>query len=56
MDPRELRQRVEKAIRGQIEWEAWERCTVIQQAERESLQHLLDAWGGNDKVWGDPAI
>jgi hypothetical protein len=46
MDPRDLRNLVEQAIRGEIEWEAWRRCEVVEKAERESLQHVLDAWKG----------
>jgi hypothetical protein len=44
MYPNELRGRVEDAIRALIEPEAWERCEAAQEAEQESLRHLLDKW------------
>jgi hypothetical protein len=44
MDPRDLRDMVEEAIRAEIDWEIWDRCTVVQEAESESLKHVLDAW------------
>jgi len=44
MDPNDLRSRVEKQIKKHIEWKAWERCRVVDQAERESLRHVLDRW------------
>jgi hypothetical protein len=44
MDPRDLRNLVAEAIRGEIESEAWERCEVVERAERQSLRHVLDAW------------
>jgi hypothetical protein len=46
MDPNDLRDRVEEAIKGEIEWEAWNRCSVVQEAEQESLQTVLDEWKG----------
>jgi hypothetical protein len=44
MDPNDLRSRVEEEIKKHIEWEAWERCRVVDEAERESLRHVLDNW------------
>jgi hypothetical protein len=44
MDPNDLRSRVESAINEHIEPEAWERCRVVDKAERESLRHVLDSW------------
>jgi hypothetical protein len=44
MDPRDLRDLAEEAIRGEIEWKAWNRCAAIEKAERESLRHVLDGW------------
>jgi hypothetical protein len=44
MDPNDLRSRVEDAINEHIEPEAWERCRVVDAAERESLRHILDKW------------
>jgi hypothetical protein len=46
MDPRDLRALVEEAIRNEIEPNAWNRCAIIEQAERESLRTVLDAWKG----------
>jgi hypothetical protein len=45
MDPNDLRDRVEEAIRDEIEWDAWERSARCQDAEEESLQSVLDKWG-----------
>jgi hypothetical protein len=44
MDPNDLRSRVEEEIVGHIEPEAWERCRIVDEAERESLRHVLDRW------------
>ena len=44
MDPNDLRSRVEEEINKHIEHEAWERCRVVDAAERESLRHVLDKW------------
>jgi hypothetical protein len=46
MDPNDLRSRVEDEIRNHIEPVAWERCRVVDAAERESLRHVLDKWNG----------
>jgi hypothetical protein len=44
MPANELRNRVEQAIREYIEPVAWARCEAAQEAEQQSLQHLLDNW------------
>jgi hypothetical protein len=44
MDPNALRNCVEEAIKDLIEPEAWERCEVVNQAERESLKNVIGAW------------
>jgi hypothetical protein len=44
MDPNDLRSRVENEINEHIEPEAWERCRIIDKAERESMRHVLDKW------------
>jgi hypothetical protein len=44
MDPNDLRSRVEDEIEKHIEPEAWERCQIVDKAERESLRHVLDRW------------
>jgi hypothetical protein len=45
MDPNELRTCVERAIVNLIEPTAWQRCEVINTAERESLSTVLNGWG-----------
>src|ERR1035437_9552962 len=47
MDPNNLRSRVEDEINNHIEPIAWERCRVVDQAERDSLRHVLDAWNAS---------
>src|SRR6516165_4405395 len=47
MDPNDLRDVVERAIRGLIEPTAWARCETVNRAEQESLRHVLDSWKGN---------
>jgi hypothetical protein len=45
LDPNVLRDLVEEAIKDEIEPVAWERCALVERAERESLRHVLDQWG-----------
>lgn len=47
MDPNDLRSRVEQEIKYHIEPEAWERCRIINEAEQESLRHVLDQWNAS---------
>jgi hypothetical protein len=42
--PVTLRQRVELAILGEIEPEAWDRCMVAEKAQRDSLVTYVDQW------------
>jgi hypothetical protein len=44
MDPNDLRNCVREAILWLIEPVAWERCEVVNRAERESLKTVLDGW------------
>jgi hypothetical protein len=44
MDPNDLRQRVEREIKKLIEPTAWERCEIVNTAERESIKNFLDKW------------
>jgi hypothetical protein len=44
MDPNDLRGCVEKAIKELIEPEAWERCEVLNRAERVSLHYVIKRW------------
>ena len=46
MDPRDLRECAELAIRELIEPTAWARCEIVNAAEFESLQTILSAWKG----------
>ena len=46
MDPNDLRDCVEQAIRGLIEPVAWKRCEIVNRAEQESLRTVLDSWKG----------
>jgi hypothetical protein len=46
LDPNDLRALVEKAIKKEIELVAWQRCAVVEKAERESLKTVLDSWKG----------
>ena len=48
LDPNALRALVRKAIRREIEPNAWKRCAVVEKAERESLRHVLENWNGFD--------
>jgi hypothetical protein len=45
MDPNDLRDCVEREIKKLIEPVAWKRCEVVNRAERESLQTVLQKWG-----------
>jgi hypothetical protein len=44
LDPNELRNVVEEKIKECIEHTAWERCRVVEGAERESLINGMKAW------------
>jgi hypothetical protein len=44
LDPNELRDIVEQAIQNEIEPVAWDRCAVVEKAEKESLRTVLDRW------------
>src|SRR5262249_10948717 len=46
LDPNTLRDCVEKEIKALIEPKAWRRCTVVNEAERESLRMVLERWSG----------
>ena len=46
LDPNILRDRVESAIRLYIEWDAWERCPKVEEAEKASLLEMVGAWKG----------
>ena len=44
LDPNTLRERVEAAIREYIDWDEWERCAKVEEAERASLLEVVGAW------------
>jgi hypothetical protein len=44
LDPNDLREIVDEAIRDKIEPVAWDRCAVVERAEQESLRTVLDNW------------
>ena len=44
MDPNDLRSRVEKEIKKCIDPVAWERCRVVDEAERKSMKSFLSKW------------
>jgi hypothetical protein len=46
MDPRDLRDCVEREIKAVIEPVAWKRCEAVNKAELESLQTILSKWKG----------
>jgi hypothetical protein len=48
MDPRDLRDCVEEAIKELIEPEAWERCEIVNKAEEESLKTIISSWNKPD--------
>jgi hypothetical protein len=46
MDPNDLRERVGDAILSEIELDAWERSTKVNEAEQESLRTFFAGWNG----------
>jgi hypothetical protein len=44
LDPNDLRACVEEKILEHIEPEVWDRCMVVERAERESLQTVMKKW------------
>jgi hypothetical protein len=45
LDPNKLRDRVERVIRSQIDFEAWDRCKTVEKAEIQSLVEVMESWG-----------
>jgi hypothetical protein len=45
MDPNDLRDCVEAAIKELIEPVAWQRCETVNRAEQQSLRTVLEKWG-----------
>jgi hypothetical protein len=48
MDPNDLRDCVEEAIKELIEPTAWARCEIVNRAEQESLRTIIANWGTAD--------
>ncbi len=44
LNPVDVRDRVEAAIRGMIDWETWNRYDVVERAEIASLSDVLASW------------
>jgi hypothetical protein len=44
LPPTELRERLETAIRDEVEGEAWERAMTIEQAHRETTERIMEAF------------
>jgi hypothetical protein len=44
MDPNDLRDCVEEAIKELIEPVAWKRCEIVNKAEQDSLRDVLQKW------------
>jgi hypothetical protein len=44
LDPNMLRDCVEREILDCIESQAWDRCKVVERAERDSLREVLERW------------
>ena len=47
LDPNLLRDRVERAIRAEIDFDAWDRCKIAEQAEHQSLIQVMTGWGSS---------
>jgi hypothetical protein len=54
MDPNDLRDCVEKAIKELIEPEAWTRCDQQNKAEKDSLRFVMERW--RNPMWDDPIV
>jgi hypothetical protein len=54
MDPRDLRECVEAAIKELIEQEAWNRCMVQNNAEKDALRFVMERW--RNPMWDDPVV
>jgi hypothetical protein len=48
MDPNDLRDCVERAIKELIEPVAWARCEIVNKAEQQSLRTIIANWGPAD--------
>lgn len=48
MNPNDLRQRLRDEIVRRIDVDAWNHCQEVEEAERESLNRYVSAWGGHE--------
>jgi hypothetical protein len=48
MNPNDLRQRLRDEIIQRIDVDAWVHCQAVEDAERESLNRYVSAWGGHE--------
>jgi hypothetical protein len=48
MNPNDLRQRLRDEIIQRIDVDAWVRCQAVEDAERESLNRFVQAWGDHE--------
>jgi hypothetical protein len=46
LNPNVLRAVVDAEIRRYINWDAWEQSRLAEEAETDSLKHILDRWTG----------
>jgi hypothetical protein len=54
MDPRDLRECVETAIKELIEPEAWAHCDQQNKAEKDALRFVMERW--RNPMWDDPVV
>jgi hypothetical protein len=54
MDPRDLRECVETAIKELIEPEAWAKCDLQNKAEKDALRFVMERW--RNPMWDDPVV
>jgi hypothetical protein len=54
MDPRDLRECVETAIKELIEPEAWAKCDLQNKAEKDALRFVMERW--RNPMWNDPVV
>ena len=50
LNPNVLRAVVAEAFRGYINWAAWDQSRLAEEAEADSLQHVLDRWTGRSSL------
>jgi hypothetical protein len=50
LNPNILRVIVEEAVRSSINSDTWEQSRLVEQAETDSLQHILDRWTGRGEL------